>query len=73
MVEWSPGQLSEACGVDLRTISEFEARFRRPTADAQRRIRYALERAGVEIVAENGDGAGVRLKLNVPELRAIAR
>jgi hypothetical protein len=73
LIEWSPEQLSQVCGVELRTISEFEARFRRPDDDVQRLIRTALEEAGVVFIAENGGGAGVRLKLNRPELRALAR
>ena len=73
MIEWSPEQLSQMCGVELRTISEFEARFRRPDDDAQRRIRTAFEQAGVVFISENGGGAGVRLRFNRPELRAISR
>jgi hypothetical protein len=30
--------------------------------DAKERVRTALEKAGVEFIAENGGGAGVRLR-----------
>jgi hypothetical protein len=30
--------------------------------DAKERVRTALEKAGVEFIAENGGGAGVRMK-----------
>lgn len=73
LLEWSPEQLSDVCGVDPNTIADFETRFRRPTDDAQRRMRAALEQAGVEIIPENGGGAGARLRFNRLELRALAR
>jgi len=73
LIEWSEEQLSEASSVDLQTIQQLEARFRRPTLDEQRRIRTALEEGGVVFIAENGGGPGVRLKFNRKEIRAINR
>jgi transcriptional regulator with XRE-family HTH domain len=47
--------------VSTNTITRFEAgeELRPRTIDA---IRAALEAAGVEFIAENGGGAGVRLR-----------
>jgi len=75
MVECSAQQLSESSGVDLQAIVDFEARYRRPDPETKRRLRIALEHAGVTFIAENGGGggAGVRLKFNSRDVRAIDR
>lgn len=73
LIEWSAERLAETSAVDLQAILELEARFRRPTVDAMRRIREALEEAGVVFIDENGGGAGARLKFNRREVRAINR
>ena len=73
MVEWSAERLSQAAVVDLQTIRDFEARFRRPDEKTLRRLRITLEAAGVMFVPENGHGAGVRFKFNTLEVRAIKR
>jgi transcriptional regulator with XRE-family HTH domain len=53
--------LAEAAKVSTNTITRFERGepLRERTVDA---IRSALESAGVEFIAENGGGAGVRLR-----------
>lgn len=73
LIEWSEEQLAKAAAVDLETLRLLEARFRRPDPEAQQRIRAAFEEAGVVFIAENGGGAGVRLKFARPEVRAINR
>ena len=73
LIEWSAEQLSQACAVELQTIVDFEARFRGPDGETRRRIRTVLEDAGVIFIAENGGGAGARLKFNRREVRAINR
>ncbi|AMN48224.1 hypothetical protein ACG33_14180 [Steroidobacter denitrificans] len=73
LIEWSAEQLSQASGIGLRTIVDFEARFHGPDSDTRSRIRTALEEAGVVFIAENGGGAGVRLKFNRREVQAINR
>jgi hypothetical protein len=73
LIEWSPTQLEEASAVDLQTIRQFESRFQAPDDDTKRRIRGALEAAGVVFISENGGGPGVRLKFNRREVRAINR
>jgi hypothetical protein len=60
-------------GVDLQMIADFEARIRRPDDGTLRSLRAALTQAGVVFIAENGGGAGVRLKFNHREVHAINR
>jgi len=73
LLEWTESQLAEAASVELEVVKLLEARFRRPNADQQRRIRKALEDGGVVFIAENGGGVGARLKFNRREVRAINR
>ncbi|MGV6839270.1 MAG: helix-turn-helix domain-containing protein [Planktomarina sp.] len=53
--------LAKAAGVSPNTIARFERgdELKPSTVSA---IKAALENAGVEFIAENGGGAGVRLK-----------
>lgn len=73
LIEWSAEQLAEVSAVELRTITDFESRFRRPDAEIMRRLRQSMEDGGVQFIAENGGGAGVRLKFNRREVGAINR
>lgn len=54
-------ELAEAAQVSTNTITRFEKgeELRPRTVEA---IRSALEAAGVEFIAENGGGPGVRLR-----------
>lgn len=62
MIKWSQDDLAKISQVGIATIRVFE------TAKAQTRpaivsaLQRALEDAGVIFVAENGHGAGVRLR-----------
>lgn len=58
----SQGQLSEVAGVATPTIADFERGARTPYQRTLQDIREALEAAGVEFIAENGGGPGVRIK-----------
>ncbi len=73
LLEWTDAQLAEAAGVHIEVVQLLEARFRRPSAEQQQRIRKALEDAGIVFIAENGGGVGARLKFNRKEVRAINR
>lgn len=55
-------ELAKASKVGISTIADFERGSRVPHANNLAAIRAALESAGVEFIAENGGGAGVRLK-----------
>jgi transcriptional regulator with XRE-family HTH domain len=65
LLGWSQDDLAEKSGVSKPTIGRLESQDghalggRAETGDA---LVAALERGGVEFIAENGGGAGVRLK-----------
>jgi transcriptional regulator with XRE-family HTH domain len=63
LLRWSQNDLASACGISLPTIKRLEASTGPlgGRADTETAIRAALEAAGVEFIAENGGGAGVRL------------
>lgn len=62
MLGWSQNQLSAASKVAKATIANFEADRRTPYDRTLADLRSALEAAGIEFIAENGGGPGVRLK-----------
>jgi DNA-binding XRE family transcriptional regulator len=60
----SQEELARKAGLSIPTIKRCESdNERRPTvsSQAQNKIRMALQAAGIEFIAENGGGAGVRL------------
>jgi transcriptional regulator with XRE-family HTH domain len=59
----SQTDVAKATGLSLPTIRRAESeREVSVSTDAIEAIRSALEAAGVEFIAENGGGAGVRLR-----------
>jgi transcriptional regulator with XRE-family HTH domain len=54
--------VAAAAGVSKVTLSDFEVGKRSPHPRTLAAIRTALESAGVEFIAENGGGPGVRLR-----------
>lgn len=73
LIEWTQPQLSQSAAIDLQTIADFEMRFRAPDETTRRRLRAALEAAGVVFIAENGGGAGARLKFSRAEVWEVNR
>ncbi len=73
LIEWSQAQLSQSASIDVRTVQDFEKRFRAPDETTRRRLRAALEAAGVVFIAENGGGAGARLKFSREEVWEVNR
>jgi DNA-binding XRE family transcriptional regulator len=61
MVGWTQTELAAAAGVSRPTIVDFERGVRTPHPNNLTAIRAALERAGVQFIAQNGGGAGVRM------------
>ena len=65
LLGWSQDDLAEKSGVSKPTIGMLESQDgetvggRAETGDA---LVAALEKAGIEFIAENGGGAGVRLR-----------
>jgi predicted transcriptional regulator len=62
----SQDQLVALSGVPKRTLVRFEAAEVKPQMRTVDALQRALEAAGVEFIAENGGGAGVRLKRGAP-------
>jgi transcriptional regulator with XRE-family HTH domain len=55
-------QLAEAASVGLSTVKAFEAGGSTPMTNNLKAMQEALEKAGIEFIAENGGGAGVRMR-----------
>lgn len=66
LVGWSRATLAEAAGTTERTLARLEAGENAPRDATASAIRAALEAAGVDFIAENGGGAGVRLRKPKP-------
>jgi len=64
LLAWSQDDLARASGVPKRTIARLELGQGVPQRRTVAAIRTALESAGVEFIAENGGGPGVRLRKN---------
>jgi transcriptional regulator with XRE-family HTH domain len=62
LLGWSQDQLEAASKVAKKTIADFERGARSPYPRTLADLRRALEVAGIEFIAENGGGAGVRLR-----------
>lgn len=60
-------ELAAAAKVAHATLADFETGKRVPYQRTLEAIRSALEAAGVQFIAENGGGAGVRLAKNSRE------
>jgi transcriptional regulator with XRE-family HTH domain len=58
----SQADLEQAAKVAKKTIADFERGVRRPYDRTLAALLEALETAGVELIPENGGGAGIRLK-----------
>ena len=58
----SQSELAETARVSRATVATFESEKRTPISNNMDAIRTALEKAGVEFIAENGGGPGVRLQ-----------
>jgi transcriptional regulator with XRE-family HTH domain len=64
LLSWSQQQLAEAAGVSLPTIKRLEPGDGplQTRVETMEKLRRTLQSAGVEFIAENDGGAGVRLK-----------
>lgn len=58
---WSTQELAKRAGTGVNTVNRFEA-GQDARVSSLEKMRAALEAAGVEFIAENGGGAGVRLR-----------
>jgi transcriptional regulator with XRE-family HTH domain len=63
LVGWSQTDVAKASGLSVPTVKRAEADTGiRVSEDAVLAIASALKKAGVEFIAENGGGPGVRLR-----------
>ena len=64
MIRWEQKALAEASGVSLATVKRLEAMVGQLTANGPTisALKKSLEDAGVEFIAANGGGAGVRMR-----------
>jgi transcriptional regulator with XRE-family HTH domain len=61
MLGWSRDDLADKAKVGVATLADFEAGKRSPYPRTLADILAALEAGGIEFIAENGGGPGVRL------------
>ncbi len=59
---WTITDLASKANVGISTVTRFETERKEPIPATLAAIRFALEAAGIEFIAENGGGAGVRLR-----------
>jgi transcriptional regulator with XRE-family HTH domain len=71
LLRWEQKDLAEASKVSLPTIKRLETRLGTMQANEATlaALQSALEVAGIEFIAENGGGAGVRLKAKARRAR----
>src|SRR5450759_1261373 len=62
LLDWSRDQLATASSVPKRTLVRFEGADGAARPSTLAAIRAALEAAGIEFIAEDGGGPGVRLR-----------
>ena len=63
LLGWSQSDLAAQAGLSLPTVKRLETGTGpRVSNDARSKLQQALEAAGVEFLAENGGGLGVRFR-----------
>jgi predicted transcriptional regulator len=64
LLGWSQADLAHHSSVSEPTIARLESADGElgGREDTERKIRLAIEKAGIEFIMENGGGAGVRLR-----------
>lgn len=63
---WSTQDLARAAEVGGNTVNRFEAGQDSRISSVEK-MRSALEKAGIILIEENGEGPGVRLRKRKPE------
>ena len=73
LMDWSQAELAARSNLSESTVRDFEKGRRLPTINNIEAVRHALEAAGVEFIAENGGGPGVRLRKTARGAEEISR
>lgn len=60
LLGWSRETLGKSAGVTERTITDFERGARDPRTSTKQSLRDAFEGAGLDLIPENGGGAGAK-------------
>jgi len=63
LLNWTQPKLAKTAGLGLSTIVDFERERRSVSPQSIQCLAETLQVAGIEFIAENGGGAGVRLKM----------
>lgn len=66
LLGWSGDDLAREARIALSTLRKFEAGKTVPVPNNLTAIRTAFEKAGIEFIAENGGGAGLRMRREAP-------
>ena len=61
-LDWKQTDLAKAAGISEGSVKNVEGGNTGSYQSTLRAVQSALEKAGVEFIAENGGGAGVRLR-----------
>jgi transcriptional regulator with XRE-family HTH domain len=61
LLDWTRKDLSAASRITIRTLARIESAQTVPRESTLNALTATLEAAGVEFIAENGGGPGVRL------------
>jgi transcriptional regulator with XRE-family HTH domain len=62
MLNWTQADLAKAASVGVVTVRQFEGEGGTPRSATLVVIQQAFEAQGLEFIAENGSGAGVRFR-----------
>lgn len=63
LLEWTQMDLSEKSGVNIGSVRSYESkRNSLLSRDNEKKVRQTLEQAGIQFIAENDEGVGVRFK-----------
>jgi|SRR5664279_1875638 DNA-binding XRE family transcriptional regulator len=73
LVRWNQDDLAREAAVSVVTVRNFENEKSVPQRATLEVMQRALEKAGVEFIAENGGGPGVRLKKHSETVADLTR
>lgn len=62
LLDLKQAKAAELAGISISTLRDFETGKRIPHQSNMEAIQAAYEMSGIEFIAENGGGAGVRLR-----------